>query len=45
MSERLFCLSVMDDDVAKAFDEISDIIVRRDRHSNEDTDPDLGSRL
>lgn len=45
MSERLFCLSVMDDDVAKAFDEISDIIIRRDRHSNEDMDPDLGSRL
>ena len=46
MSERLFCLSVMDGDVAKAFDEISDIIVRRDRHSNEDTDhSDLGPRL
>lgn len=46
MSERLFCLSVMDSDVAKAFDEISDTIVRRDRHSSEDTDhSDLGPRL
>ncbi|MEA1869865.1 MAG: hypothetical protein U9N09_06955 [Euryarchaeota archaeon] len=45
MSERLFCLSVMDDGVARAFDEISDIIILRDRYSNEDVDPDLGPRL
>ena len=43
-SERLFCLSVMDRDVAKAFDEISDIIIRRDRQSGEESS-DLGPRL
>ena len=44
-SEMLFCLSVIDNDVAKAFDEISDIIARRNRHSSEDVDSDLVPRL
>jgi hypothetical protein len=44
-SERLFCLSVIDNDVASAFDEIGDIITQRNRYLSEDIDPDLGPRL